>query len=161
MTVGCIVNLLQCAEMLHVLFKQLLILLLRFGQWRRGRGPLAQVQVLTWRYAVGLGIDRHVGHLSLQIRLAADNSPHGLAAGEPCSVREGFSAAFSATRSIRSCAAASETVSFSSFVTLGFSNCSGMDALSFHHDEPCFHQVLVSFAPFSASQVIRGLYLEK
>jgi hypothetical protein len=39
--------------------------------------------------------------------------------------------------------------SFSGFVTSGFSNCSGMVALSFHHDEPCSDQFLVSFArPF-------------
>src|ERR1035437_5155 len=82
MTVGCVVKLLQCAEVLHVLFKQLLILFLRFGQCRYGRGPFAQVQLLAWRHVVGLRIDRHGFRLSLQIWPAANDLPHGLVEAE-------------------------------------------------------------------------------
>src|ERR1017187_1182265 len=57
------VKLLQRAEVLHVFLKQLLIVLLRFGQCRSGRGPFAQVQLLPWRHVIGLRIDRHGVHL--------------------------------------------------------------------------------------------------
>ena len=82
MAVGCVVKLLQCAEILHVFFKQLLIVLFRFGQCRCGRWPIAQAQLLTWRHVVGLRVDRHGILLPLQIWLAADNPSHGLEAGQ-------------------------------------------------------------------------------
>src|SRR5580700_7655641 len=59
MAVGSVVTLLQGAEALHVFFKQLLIVFLRSGQCRCGRGPFAQVQLLAWRHAPGLRIDGH------------------------------------------------------------------------------------------------------
>jgi hypothetical protein len=65
MAVGCIVKLLQCAEILHVFFKQFVIVLLRCGQCRSSRRPLAQVEFLVWRHMVGLRIDHHFIHLPL------------------------------------------------------------------------------------------------
>ena len=82
MTVGCVVKLLQCAEIPDVLFKQLLIVLLRFGQCRCGRWPFAQIELLAWRHVVGLRIDRHGVHLPLQIGWLQTIRPMALAAGQ-------------------------------------------------------------------------------
>ena len=78
MAVGCVVKLLQCAEIAHVLFKQLLIVLLRFGQCRSRRRPLAQVELLAGSHVVYFRIDRHVVHLPPQIWLPEDNPPQSL-----------------------------------------------------------------------------------
>ena len=58
-TVGCVMKLLKCAEFLHMFFKQLLILLLRMGQFRGNRRPPAQVKLFARRRAVILRIYFH------------------------------------------------------------------------------------------------------
>ena len=42
-----------------MLFKQRLIVLLRYGQCRCDHGPFVQVEFLAWRHMAGLGIDSH------------------------------------------------------------------------------------------------------
>ena len=53
MAVGCVVKLLQAAEIPHMAIKQLLIVPLRFGECRYGCGPLAQFELLVRWHAVG------------------------------------------------------------------------------------------------------------
>jgi hypothetical protein len=55
------------------------------------------------------------------------------------------------------CAAASETVSFSSFVTSGFTNCSAIIDPPCHQDQPWPDQLLVSFARPSTSRGHSGI----
>src|ERR1700733_489319 len=61
--VGCIVSLLQRAQLLHVFDQELVILLLRLRIGIDNRPPLAEVDLFAERYTEILGVDFHLPQL--------------------------------------------------------------------------------------------------